>query len=72
MRLQEIAETIYAKREPVLVFTQFREMVEPMRGFLAEIFHHHGLVLHGGTPVAQRRHVVAAFQGEDYVPFMVL
>ena len=31
-----------------------------------------GLVLHGGTPVAKRKEIVARFQDEEYVPFMVL
>jgi non-specific serine/threonine protein kinase len=71
-RLREICETIYDKRERVLVFTQFREMTEPLRAFLSGIFRRDGLVLHGGTAVAKRKDIVSAFQGEDYVPFLVL
>ena len=41
-------------------------------GFLREIFHADGYVLHGGTPVASRGKIVEAFQGETYVPFIVL
>ena len=33
----------------MLVFTQFREMTEPLAGFLAGVFGRPGLVLHGGT-----------------------
>ena len=33
----------------MLVFTQFREMTEPLAAFLAGIFGRAGLVLHGGT-----------------------
>lgn len=29
-------------------------------------------MLHGGTPVAKRSQIVEAFQGEKYVPFIVL
>lgn len=72
IRLREICETIYDKRERVLVFTQFKEMTEPLRAFLEEIFDHEGLVLHGGTPVSKRKDIIAAFQGEAYVPFLVL
>lgn len=71
-RLGELAEMIYDKRERVLVFTQFREMTQPLAEYLASVFHHSGLVLHGGTPVAQRRGIVGQFQGADYVPFLVL
>jgi non-specific serine/threonine protein kinase len=71
-RLREICETICEKRERVLVFTQFREMTEPLANFLTGIFHRGGLVLHGGTAVGKRKDIVARFQGEDYVPFMVL
>ena len=70
--LREICETIYEKRERVLVFTQFREIIDQLAGFLREIFHADGYVLHGGTPVASRGKIVEAFQGETYVPFIVL
>lgn len=70
--LREICETIYEKRERVLVFTQFREIIDGLAAFLREIFHADGYVLHGGTPVASRGKIVEAFQGESYVPFIVL
>lgn len=71
-RLREICETIYEKRERVLVFTQFKEITEPLKEFLQTVFHHKGLVLHGETPVAKRREIVEKFQGHEYVPFLVL
>jgi non-specific serine/threonine protein kinase len=72
-RLREIGETIYAKRERVLVFTQFQEITTPLKSFLESIFYHQGLVLHGGTPVARRKEIVERFQqDEEYVPFLVL
>lgn len=70
--LREICETIYEKRERVLIFTQFREIIDQLAAFLREIFHADGYVLHGGTPVASRGKIVEAFQGEAYVPFIVL
>lgn len=70
--LENICETIYEKRERVLVFTQFKELTEPLAQFLEEIFHRPGLVLHGGTPVTKRTELVEAFNGEAYIPFMVL
>ena len=71
-RLREICETIYEKRERVLVFTQFKEITNPLKEFLETIFHHKGLVFHGETPVAKRGETVAKFQGQEYVPFLVL
>lgn len=70
--LKTLCETIYEKRERVLVFTQFREITESLAAFLRGIFHADGYVLHGGTPVAKRSEIVDAFQSEQYVPFIVL
>jgi non-specific serine/threonine protein kinase len=72
VRLREICETIYEKRERVLIFTQFKEITESLQTFLEPIFQHKGLVLHGETPVSKRKELVEAFQGKEYVPFMVL
>lgn len=71
-RLREICETIYEKRERVLVFTQFKEITASLQAFLEQIFQHEGLVLHGETAVNKRKDIVAKFQGQEYVPFMVL
>lgn len=70
--LREICETIYEKRERVLVFTQFKEITSYLDDFLSEIFHCRGYVLHGGTSVKKRTEMVEAFQGEKYVPYIVL
>ena len=70
--LRELCETIYQKRERVLVFTQFKEITGYLDEFLADIFGRRGYVLHGGTPVAKRQEIVEAFQGEKYVPYIVL
>jgi non-specific serine/threonine protein kinase len=71
-RLKEICETIYEKRERVLIFTQFREMAEPIANYLETVFHQKGLVLHGGTAVSKRQEMVDEFNGDNYIPFMVL
>jgi len=72
LRLREICETIQAKRERMLVFTQFREMTAPLHEFLAGLFGQPGLVMHGGVAAKQRGAVVAQFQADAYVPFLVL
>lgn len=71
-RLRELCESIAARQDKVLVFTQFREITEPLAGFLAEVFGQSGLVLHGGTAVKKRQRMVESFQSDDRVPFMVL
>jgi non-specific serine/threonine protein kinase len=69
--LAEICETIRDKRESVLVFTQFREMCDPLARYLETLFKRPGLVIHGGTVPKKRGEIVERFNGE-YVPFMVL
>ncbi|WP_231715486.1 DEAD/DEAH box helicase [Desulfosarcina widdelii] len=71
-RLREVCRTIREKRERVLIFTQFKEIIDPLCLFLAEVFHRQGVFLHGGVPVKKRKAVIDEFQGENYVPFMVL
>jgi SNF2 family DNA or RNA helicase len=71
-RLREICETIYEKREKVLIFTQFKEIIEPLETFLEDIFERKGLVLHGSTSIARRKTLVDQFQSDEYVPFFVL
>ncbi|MCI9358774.1 MAG: DEAD/DEAH box helicase [Lachnospiraceae bacterium] len=70
--LREICQTIYEKRERVLVFTQFKEITKYLAEFLEDIFHAKGFVLHGGIRTSKRTEIVEAFQGEEYVPFIVL
>ena len=70
--LKMICTTIYEKRERVLVFTQFKEMTEPLSAFLETIFQKKGFVIHGGTPVKKRSRLVEEFNGEEYIPYMVL
>jgi non-specific serine/threonine protein kinase len=71
VRLAELIEDIKSRQEKVLVFSQFREAIEPLAGFLAEAFGKPGLVLHGGTAIKQRSQLVQQFQEGD-APFFVL
>ncbi len=71
-RLRELAEAIAARREKVLIFTQFQEMVGPLVEFLQGIFGRPGLSLHGATPVKTRKSLVDQFQQEQGPPFFVL
>jgi len=71
-RLTELSEELVQRQEKALVFTQFREITEPLAHFLEGIFGRPGLVLHGGTAVAKRRALVDSFQRENGPPFFVL
>ena len=71
-RLRELCEPIASRQEKVLVFTQFRELTEPLAEYLRGIFGRPGLVLHGATPVSQRMARVESFQKESGPPFFVL
>ncbi|MBX3399378.1 MAG: DEAD/DEAH box helicase [Gemmataceae bacterium] len=71
-RLAEMVEEIAARQEKALVFTQFREIAEPLAEHLATVFGRPGLVLHGGTGVKARQQLVDRFQRDDGPPFFVL
>ncbi|GMT48138.1 MAG: hypothetical protein IEMM0007_1704 [bacterium] len=71
-RLRDICETIFEKREKVLVFTQFKEITTALHDFLQTIFNREGLILHGSIPVARRKKIIERFQSREYVPFFIL
>lgn len=71
-RVAEICEELAARQEKALVFTQFREVIDPLSEHLAGIFGRAGLTLHGGTSVDRRRGIVDMFQDEDGPPFIIL
>jgi superfamily II DNA or RNA helicase len=71
-RLGALCEELAERQERALVFTQFREIAEPLAHHLGEVFSRPGLVLHGGTAVSKRRALVEEFQREDGPPFFVL
>ncbi len=72
LRLKELCQEVSQRQEKVLVFTQFKEMTQPLAATLEEIFGCQGLILHGGTPVKQRQKMVKQFQDPDGPPFFVL
>lgn len=72
LRLRELCEVIRDKQEKVLVFTQFKEMTDPLADFLSTIFDRKGLVLHGSTQIKQRAEMVEDFQNDNGPPFFVL
>lgn len=70
--LKDVCTTILDKRERVLVFTQYKELCEPLSHYLEGIFHKKGFIINGSTPVKERQKLVEAFNGENYIPYMVL
>lgn len=72
LRLAEIVEEISSRQEKALIFTQFKEMTEPLHEHLAKCFGRSGLILHGGTSIRQRQILVEQFQNEAGPPYFVL
>ena len=72
LRLAEICDELAARQEKVLIFTQFREIIDPLAVHLATVFGRGGLVLHGGTGVQKRKTLVDHFQNDDGPPFFIL
>ncbi|MFW6062104.1 MAG: DEAD/DEAH box helicase [Planctomycetota bacterium] len=71
-RLGMLCEELASRQEKVLIFTQFREVTDPLADFLAGVFGRGGLILHGGTGVGRRKGLVERFQQEDGPPFFIL
>lgn len=71
-RLGTLCSEIASRGEKVLVFTQFREITDPLAEHLSSVFGREGLVLHGGTAVKRRKTLVEQFQHETGPPFFVL
>ncbi len=71
-RLGQICEELASRQEKVLIFTQFSEIIPHIEEYLSSIFKRQGLVLHGGTPIKQRKQLVQDFQKEDGPPFFIL
>ncbi|MCL4215931.1 MAG: DEAD/DEAH box helicase [Candidatus Hydrogenedentes bacterium] len=72
LRIAEICEELAERQEKLLVFTQFREIIDPLAMHLKGIFGRDGVVLHGGTTVKKRKTIVDEFQDEDGPPFFIL
>lgn len=71
-RLSEICAELAERQERVLIFTQFREIIEPLGEMLREIFGRPGLSLHGGTRTSERQKLVDLFQRDGGPPFFLL
>lgn len=71
LALKELCEIIFEKREKVLVFTQFKEIAEPLNNLLKDIFKIPGYVITGDTPINVRSRYIESFQTGN-IPYMIL
>lgn len=72
IRLAELGEELAARQERILVFTQFREIIDPLAEHLTKIFGRPGLALHGAVEVEKRKSLVEVFQQDNGPPFFIL
>jgi len=73
VRLMELLDEVIASDEQALVFTQFRQMGHILATMLRRQFDKEILFFHGGTPQAQREHMIDTFQkGDGSAPVLVL
>ena len=70
--LTEICETIRDKHERALIFTQYKEITPHLDEMLRTVFGRRGLVISGDVKVKERTRLVDQFNGEAYVPYMIL
>ena len=70
--LRHLAEKIAARREKLLVFTQFKEITDILDDFLRKIFGKKGFIIHGGIPPDKRKEYVEMFQKSSEYPYFVL
>ena len=71
-RLAELCEELASRQDKVLIFTQFRQIIDPLSEHLAGVFGREGLTLHGQTAVGKRKRLVEQFQSDDGPPFFIL
>jgi non-specific serine/threonine protein kinase len=71
-RLEEILEEAMAEGDRALLFTQFAEMGELLRGHLRHRLGREVPFLHGGTPKRARDEMVAWFQSPAGPPLLIL
>jgi non-specific serine/threonine protein kinase len=76
-RLVTLFDEIAARQDKVLIFSQFREVLDPLRIILQDRLakdrtDQSGFVLHGDTAVKNRQKLVTAFQGTPGTAFFLL
>ncbi|MBX9836761.1 MAG: DEAD/DEAH box helicase [Silvanigrellaceae bacterium] len=72
IRLKEILTEIAEKQEKVLIFTQYKEIIDVLNEVAQSIFNQEGLLLHGSIAIKKRKELVDNFQSEFGSPFFIL
>ena len=72
IRLSEICDELAERQDKVLIFTQFREIIEPIADHLAGVFRQAGARLARRDKVKMRKGIVEQFQGDNGPPFFIL
>lgn len=71
--ISEVFKTIKEKRERVLVFTQYAEIIPFLDEYLEKLFGRKGFVISGKTPVKKRGEIVNQFNDPNsYTPYVIL
>ena len=63
--LKQLIEQIVEMDEKVLIFTQFREIIAPLKIFIEQNFKVPAYCLHGGVAIKERKELVQKFQSVD-------
>ena len=71
MVLKEICQTIFEKREKVIIFTQFKEIIPALDNLVSGVFNRQGYVITGETTMNNRNKYIQDFQTTD-MPYMIL
>lgn len=72
LALKLLVQTIFEKRERVLIFTQYRSMIEPIMCYLENLLNLPGLSIDGSVSPEERTKRVKEFNSDRYYPFMVI
>nr|WP_239586818.1 DEAD/DEAH box helicase [Shouchella xiaoxiensis] len=68
----KLTDSIHARKESTLIFTQYKEMGKMIAAYLEEEHNQTVPFLHGGLSRKQRQHAVEQFQTDSSVSFFVL
>ncbi|MBK5200627.1 MAG: DEAD/DEAH box helicase [Spirochaetaceae bacterium] len=72
LALKLLVQTIYEKRERVLIFTQYKTMIAPIMNYLENLLGLPGLSIDGSVSPKDRTTRVNEFNSDRYYPFMVI
>ncbi|OFZ47639.1 MAG: hypothetical protein A2381_09515 [Bdellovibrionales bacterium RIFOXYB1_FULL_37_110] len=70
LHFEELISSI--KEEKMIIFTQFKEIMDPLATFIEETFNSRPLLLHGQTSISERGTLVERFQQDEQIRFFIL